>query len=74
MTGGERRFAERLEDKPEDDHLPWYDARVESRSQHPDFIVLHPRRGLPVLEVRDWRLDTIKRLDGTRDEIVVATG
>ena len=27
---------------------------------HPDFVVLHPRRGLLILEVKDWRLETIR--------------
>lgn len=60
MTTGERRLAERLEDKLDDDYLVWYDVPVGPLLAHPDFIVLHPRRGLLVLEVKDWRLDTIR--------------
>ena len=60
MTVGERRLAERLEDKLDDDYLVWYDVRVGPRLAHPDFVVLHPRRGVLVLEVKDWRLDTIR--------------
>jgi hypothetical protein len=59
MTGGERRVAQRLIEKLEDDYLCWYDVPIGSKSQHPDFIILHPRRGLLVLEVKDWKLDTI---------------
>jgi hypothetical protein len=62
-TGGERRFAERLESKLEDDYLLWYNVPVGGRGLHPDFIVLNPRRGLLVLEVKDWNLDTILRID-----------
>ncbi|MCK9387418.1 MAG: NERD domain-containing protein [Sulfuritalea sp.] len=58
-TGGERRFAERLEAKLEDDYLCWYNVPVGSSTRHPDFIVLHPHRGLLVLEVKDWRRDTV---------------
>ena len=54
-TGGERRFAERLEAKLEDDYLCGTTSRWAQRARHPDFIVLHPRRGLLVLEVKDWR-------------------
>jgi Nuclease-related domain/UvrD-like helicase C-terminal domain/AAA domain len=61
MTPGERRFAERLEQKLDDDYLAWYDVPVGPKQAHPDFVVLHPRRGLLVLEVKDWRLDTIRR-------------
>lgn len=63
MTGGERRFSERLEQKLEDDYLIWYDVAIGLQQRHPDFIVLHPRRGLLVLEVKDWKPDTILRAD-----------
>lgn len=66
MTAGERRLARRLESKLEDDYLLWYDVPVGPRQLHPDFIVLHPGRGLLVLEVKDWRLDGIQRIDRQR--------
>lgn len=69
MTSGERRLAERLEDKLDDDYLVWYDVPIGQRLAHPDFVVLHPRRGLLVLEVKDWRLDTIRQADRQRWEI-----
>ena len=56
MTSGERRLAERLEQKPNDDYLLWYDVPVGPKQSHPDFVVLHPRRGLLTLETKDWRL------------------
>lgn len=63
MTPGERRLAERLEQKLEDDYLLWYDVPVGPQQLHPDFIVLHPRRGLLILEVKDFRLTTIVQAD-----------
>lgn len=63
MTSGEKRFAQRLEAKLEDDYLCWYDVPVGPKHLHPDFVVLHPGRGLLVLEVKDWRLDTIRKAD-----------
>ncbi len=59
MTPGERRFAERLEQKLEEDYLCWFDVPIGPANMHPDFVVLHPRRGLIILEVKDWKLDTI---------------
>ena len=50
MTGGERRVAERLEQKLDDDYLLWYDVPMGPRNTHPDFCVLHPSRGMLVLE------------------------
>ncbi|MGJ7916966.1 DEAD/DEAH box helicase [Massilia sp. LXY-6] len=71
MTAGERRLASRLEDKLEDDYLCWYDVSIGHRTQHPDFVVFHPSRGLLVLEVKDWRLDTISSIDKQHAEIFV---
>ena len=52
MTRGERRLAERLEQKLDADYLVWYDVPVGPKQAHPDFVVLHPRRGLLILEVK----------------------
>ena len=59
MTPGERRTAERLEDKLDADYLLWYDVAVGPRHQHPDFVVMHPRRGILILEVKDFQLSTL---------------
>jgi hypothetical protein len=61
MTSGERRLAERLQQKLDDDYLLWFDVPVGPKQSHPDFMVLHPRRGLLILETKDWRLDTIQQ-------------
>ncbi len=59
MTSGEKRLSERLEEKLEDDYLCWYDVPVGPKRLQPDFVIVHPRRGFLVLEVKDWRLDSI---------------
>ena len=74
MTGGEKRFARRLEQFLEDDYLCWYDVPVGGRAQHPDFIVLHPQRGLLILEVKDWRLETIRQIDRRQATILTDNG
>ncbi|AYQ27850.1 DNA helicase II [Polaromonas sp. SP1] len=70
MTSGEKRLAERLEQKLDDDYLLWYDVPIGPKYSHPDFVVMHPRRGLLVLEVKDWRLSTIQRADKQNWEII----
>jgi hypothetical protein len=57
---GERRLAERLEQKLDDDYLLWHNVPIGPKQTYPDFVVLHPRRGLLVLETKDWHLDTIQ--------------
>ena len=63
MTSGERRLARQLEHHLENDYLLWYDVPVGRKQLHPDFIVLHPSRGLLILEVKDFRLATIVEAD-----------
>ncbi len=70
MTSGEKRLAERLEQKLDDDHLLWYDVPMGPRNTHPDFCVMHPRRGILVLEVKDWKLGTIQQADKQNWEII----
>jgi hypothetical protein len=74
MTSGERRFANRLADKLEDDYLCWYDVSIGERTQHPDFIVFHPSRGLLVLEVKDWRASTLLSMDKQYATIETGSG
>lgn len=68
---GERRFARLLESKLEDDYLCWYNVPVGPRRLHPDFIIMHPRRGILILEVKDWRLGTILTLNQHEAELLI---
>ncbi len=70
MTSGEKRLAERLEHKLDDDYLLWYDVPIGARYSHPDFVVMHPRRGLLVLEVKDWKLSTIQQVNKETWEVL----
>lgn len=56
---GERRLAERLEQKLDADYLLWHNVPIGPKQTHPDFVLIHPRRGALVLETKDWRLETI---------------
>nr|CUV47500.1 protein of unknown function [Ralstonia solanacearum] len=63
MTSGEKRFARRLEAFLEGDYLCWYDVTVGIKRRRPDFLILNPHRGLLALEVKDWKVGSIIRLD-----------
>lgn len=56
---GELRLAERLKDCLEDNAWVWHNIPVGPFGRHPDFVALHPVQSIVVLEVKDWRLDTI---------------
>ena len=72
MTQGERRLAERLEEKLDSDYLVWYDVPVGPKHAHPDFVVLHPRRGLLILEAKDWKLETVRKANKQSWEILAS--
>ncbi|MDP2760450.1 MAG: nuclease-related domain-containing protein [Sideroxyarcus sp.] len=69
LTTGERRFGTCLLRNLEDDYHCWVDVPVGPKQRRPDFIVLHPGRGILVLEVKDWKLATIQRMDRFTAEI-----
>ena len=70
-TRGEKRFADRLEEKLEDDYLCWYNVPIGPKQRQPDFVVLHPSRGILGLEVKDWRLETIQSMDRHKAQLIV---
>ncbi|GGY57578.1 DNA helicase [Bacterioplanes sanyensis] len=74
MTAGEKRFAQRLRELLEDDYLVWYDMPVGERRRYPDFVILHPARGLLLLEVKDWKLELLHALDKRQAQLQLADG
>ncbi|WP_197477590.1 nuclease-related domain-containing protein, partial [Alcanivorax sp. HI0044] len=74
MTAGERRLGQRLETLLEDDYTVWYDTPVGRSRRYPDYIILHPGRGLLFLEVKDWKLDTLKQITPRDVEIFTSDG
>ena len=70
MTAGEKRVANILESQLEDDYYCWYDVPIGGKSLHPDFIILHPYRGLLVLEVKDWKASTLLSINKDKATIL----
>lgn len=66
-TPGERKVFVALRDYLPEDYLVYYDIPVKGR--YPDFIIVGPDLGLVVLEVKDWRLESIAAV--TRDGVVL---
>lgn len=73
-TRGELRLAERLKDFLEENAVVWHNLPVGPRSRHPDFIIVHPANGLLVLEVKDWRLESIVSADKAKVELLTSRG
>lgn len=73
-TRGELRLAERLRACLEDNTWAWHNLPVGPFGRHPDFIVLHPQQGVVVLEVKDWRLDTLVKATKTDVDLLTPQG
>jgi len=74
MTGGEKRFAQRLKALLDDDYLVWYDISVSKNRRYPDFIILHPSHGLLFLEVKDWKLSTLREINKSDVSLLTKDG
>ena len=74
MQAGERRFARRLSTHLEDDYLCWYETGVGLRPRYTDFAILHPMRGLLLLEVKDWRLESIRSANPDSVDLLTSSG
>lgn len=70
MTAGEKKVATILESHLEEDYYCWYDVPIGGKSLQPDFIVLHPYRGLLVLEVKDWKPSTLLSMNKDKATIL----
>ncbi|MCW5665001.1 MAG: NERD domain-containing protein [Piscinibacter sp.] len=68
---GERRVLQQLRRCLGDDYLVWHDVPVGPRARQPDFVILSPRQGLLLLEVKDWKRSTL--VAATRDRVELAT-
>jgi hypothetical protein len=71
---GELRLAERLKDFLEENAYMWHNLPMGPRGRHPDFVIVHPSNGMLVLQVKDWRLDTIASANKSEVELVTSRG
>lgn len=72
MTGGEKRLWRILDSHLNDEHIVWYNPLIGDQNWAPDFVILHPQHGLLVLEVKDWKIESIKS-GSNREKIVLNT-
>jgi UvrD-like helicase C-terminal domain/Nuclease-related domain/AAA domain len=74
MTAGEKRMAQSLEANLDDDYTVWFDVAIGKKQLRPDFTILHPLLGILVLEVKDWKIDTIQKADRQSFELLTTDG
>ena len=60
-NAGERLVAERLEQTLGEQALVWHQAPVGPKQMQVSFVIVCPKRGMLMLEVRDWQVDHIER-------------
>jgi len=70
-NAGERRVLHQLKRCLEDDYIIWHDVPLGPKARQPDFVVLSPRWGVLLLEVKDWRRSTLA--GATRDAVELNT-
>ncbi|MEX8507535.1 MAG: 3'-5' exonuclease [Leptothrix ochracea] len=73
-TPAERRVLHQLRRCLEDDYLVWHNLPMGPRGYAPNFLVLSPRWGLLLLEIRDWTRVQIQAMDRDRLQLVVPQG
>jgi hypothetical protein len=71
---GERRVLHQLKRCLSDDYLVWHDVPIGPRARQPDFVILSPRQGLLLLEVKDWRRGSLAAASRDSVELVTARG
>lgn len=57
---GERKVLHALKRCLEDDYCVWHNVPLGPKGRQPDFVILNPRRGVLLLEVKDWKLTTLR--------------
>ncbi|MGM9487750.1 DEAD/DEAH box helicase [Ideonella sp. YS5] len=73
-TPGERNVLHQLKRCLGDDHVVWHDVPIGPRARQPDFVVLGPRQGLLLLEVKDWKLSTLAKANPDAVELNTPRG
>lgn len=64
---GERAVLHQLKRCLSDDYMVWHNVPIGPKARQPDFVILSPRRGLLILEVKHWAWGTL--LGFNRDSV-----
>jgi hypothetical protein len=70
-NAGERAVLHQLKRCLSDDYMVWHNVPIGPKARQPDFVVLSPRQGILILEVKHWKRSTLLRAD--RDAVELST-
>jgi Nuclease-related domain/UvrD-like helicase C-terminal domain/AAA domain len=72
-NAGERATLHQLKRCLSDEYMVWHDVPIGPKGRQPDFVLLSPRRGLLILEVKHWSWGTIENQRITKDSVELLT-
>lgn len=70
-TAGERKVAKFLQEYLDDDCIVWCNVPTGNKRLYADFLVLIPNKGLLCLEVKDWHLRILRRMNKTTCDLEI---
>jgi rhodanese-related sulfurtransferase len=70
-NAGERHVLHQLKRCLSDDYMVWHNVPLGPKARQPDFVVLSPRQGILILEVKHWRRNTLAHAN--RDSVELNT-
>lgn len=68
---GERHVLHQLKRCLSDDYMVWHNVPLGPKARQPDFVILSPRQGILILEVKHWRRSTLA--GANRDSVELKT-
>lgn len=73
-NAGERAVLHQLKRCLSDDYMVWHNVPIGPKARQPDFVILSPRRGLLILEVKHWALGSLCSFSPDRVELQTERG
>ncbi|MEX1166039.1 MAG: 3'-5' exonuclease [Hydrogenophaga sp.] len=70
-NAGERAVLHQLKRCLSDDYMVWHNVPLGPKARQPDFVVLSPRQGILILEVKHWKRSTLAKAN--RDSVELKT-
>lgn len=68
-NAGERNTLHQLKRCLSDEYMVWHDVPIGPKARQPDFVLISPRRGLLILEVKHWSWGTIQNQRISKDSV-----